>query len=376
MIPGAASEPLEWQDQLTLQECGLLQPGPGNYVNFVLEVKYDYASQSTLYVDAMSQEHRRSQQIPIDFKRSETADTPVETFIETRSPLLFSESNGERTSIPFTTRVGVHTDNRDIDYTIDTSEFVFEDSSITEDVEGSCQGLESVSGEDSENEYVLSEELSSQIQNRQRGDDGDIQWFNYQSQPPPASCTMRLSDSAEGVSRTGETLTMSADVEYTVKLEEKQESFQILNSRCSTANCPMLVPLRGEEISSEVVDIDLNSENPSYSENEEYWTKQYAYCRGNQDAQNGCSVINSFEVGDRGTPIRDSQGEVVTIEEGDMAVDLSTADNSLIHCDSEKPESGVQSIDPNELETAVNNQNQALSESVSGWRVESTESCS
>lgn len=369
LIPGAGVSPVSWEDQLTLRKCGLLQPGAGNYVNFVLEVKYNYSSQSTHYIEVMSRNHMTEQGItPDPDARSETADTPVETYISTRDPVVFEEGSGERYSIPFTARVSVNADDSDTRYRIDPEAFRFEDSDITSRVSDSCQGLNRLEGDT----FALSDRVKSSIERTQTDQN---EWFGDGNPPPVASCDLKIADDElNRVSRTGETLTMTADVNYTLKLSEREKSFKIFNNQCGAKNCPMLVPLSRENISAEVINTDLYSANPE--ENANYWAKNYATCDGNQDAQDGCSVIESFEVGDRGDPERNSEGEVITIDEGDIAVELSTAESSLIHCDSEKPEGGVQSIDPYELETAINNEeDQALSKSVSGWRVESTESC-
>jgi hypothetical protein len=367
LIPGAGVSPVSWEDQLTLRKCGLLQPGAGNYVNFVLEVKYNYSSQSTHYIEVMSRNHMTEQGItPDPDARSETADTPVETYISTRDPVVFEESSGERYSIPFTARVSVNADDSDTRYRIDPEAFRFEDSDITSRVSDSCQGLNRLEGDT----FALSDRVKSSIERTQTDQN---EWFGDGNPPPVASCDLKIADDElNRVSRTGETLTMTADVNYTLKLSEREKSFKIFNNQCGAKNCPMLVPLSRENISAEVINTDLYSANPE--ENANYWAKNYATCDGNQDAQDGCSVIESFEVGDRG-PMRNSEDEVITIDEGDIAVELSTAESSLIHCDSEKPEGGVQSIDPYELETAINSEGQALSKSVSGWRVESTESC-
>ena len=367
LVPGAGVSPVGWENQLTLRECGLVQPGAGNFVNFVLEVKYDYSSQSTHYVEVMSRDHMTSQGItPDPNTRSETADTPVETYINTREPVVFSENNGDRVAIPFTTRVSVNTDERDTQYRIDPTAFRFQDSDVTvpNSDEGKCDGLTRIG----ENTFKLKERVQESINETQIN---QARWFGNGVTPPVASCDLTIAeDELDSISRTGETLTMSADVNYTLKLSEREESFQVFNNLCGTENCPMIVPLKGENITSEVINIDLSSDNPSYSENPAYWKKQYSFCGGmsNQDQQDGCTVVKSLEPGNRTNPMTRKDGEKIVIDEGSFAVDLSTLSNSpklKIHCESPNPQE-IASIDEQELQKAIN-ANYALSLNGDEW---------
>ncbi|MFB6114701.1 MAG: hypothetical protein ABEK04_00270, partial [Candidatus Nanohalobium sp.] len=164
LLPGEAVSPLNYngKNRLTLKECGLLQPGPSDTLTFVLQLKYKYSSQSTLPITAMSRDHRRAENIPIKFKRSKTADTPVETFIQARKPILFQDFKSGRRPIPFQTRIGVSTDDRNIMYRIDVNKFKMQDSSKTIHL-SSCDGLKHLKG----NRYEFSEEVKDRIQRMQ-----------------------------------------------------------------------------------------------------------------------------------------------------------------------------------------------------------------
>lgn len=309
LLPGEAVEPLNYasgEDSLNLQECGLLQPSAGTNMDFILQVRYDYSSQSTLQVDAMSRDHRRSEEIPIEFKNSETADTPVETYIEVRSPILFQDTDSGRTPIPFRSRIGVQTDERDIRYKIDTDDFEMTDSEITEALD--CNGLD-----ESGNTYTLAEQASRRIERRQRED-----WFSHRNQPVPVSCQFQIKESeVDSISPTGETLTMSADVSYTVLKEEQRESFEVANSLCTDYNCPMLIPLQSNSITDNIARKKLDEELEPGDDG--YWNKSYAHCGRPQDAQQGCSVIRSFKLEDRSAgPITDQ-----TVQQGEIALNVT-----------------------------------------------------
>ena len=296
LLPGEAVEPLSYsqgkENTINLEQCGLLQPSAGTNVDFVVQVKYNYSSKSTLQVDAMSREHRRSEDIPIDFKNSETADTPVETYIEVRSPIMFQELNGDRTPIPFRARIGVQTDERNIDYNVNPEAFELKDSGQTTD-KGQCEGLEHEEG----NSYKLSERSQNRIEARQKED-----WFTHRNSPKPVSCQFQLDDEkVDSISATGETLTMSADVNYTVRQEKMRESFKVSNSLCTEFNCPLLVPLEADDLSENIVNGRLDKElRPG---DDGYWKKYYAYCSRPQDSQPGCGVIRGFGLEERTDPV-------------------------------------------------------------------------
>lgn len=313
LLPGEAVEPLSYSsgnDYLNLEECGLLQPSAGTNMDFILQVKYDYSSQSTLQVDAMSRDHRRSEEIPIEFKNSETADTPVETYIEVRSPILFQDTDNDRTPIPFRSRIGVQTDERNIKYKVDVGGFEMTDSEVTESLD--CSGLR----KEGENSYKIAGGALDRISKRQREDD----WFSNRNQPVPVSCQFQIKETeVDSISPTGETLTMSADVSYTVLQEEQRESFEVANSLCTDYNCPMLVPLQSDSVSKnkDIARKKLGEELDP--DDEGYWSKSYAHCGRPQDAQQGCSVIKSFKLKDRSAgPITDQ-----TVQQGEIALNVT-----------------------------------------------------
>ncbi len=235
ILPGGRATPLQQPEALTLEECGLLQPGLGikNKVDF--QVKYNYSSQATLQFEAMSWENMESKGIRPDEKKSVTARTPVKTYVNVESPVTYSEKTGK--PIPFSVKLGFETGRDDIEYKVNPEDLTLIDSSETQIATGDigCEGLDEKEGED---RFGLSEEQKRVMNERQEG-----QWFNSNTGPSPASCTMELED-PPSISRTGETLTMRVDANYTVRLTEEVPGFKTYNGRCEEQGmeCPLLVP--------------------------------------------------------------------------------------------------------------------------------------
>ncbi|MFB6199294.1 MAG: hypothetical protein ABEJ83_00320, partial [Candidatus Nanohaloarchaea archaeon] len=289
ILPGTAiTPPVNSQNELTLKECEMLQPGAGEYRNVVLEIKYNYSSQATLYVDAMSRKHMRDKQIRPDFKKSKTADTPVKTYLNVKQPVQWykDRDTGERKAIPFALRVGTSTDD-DVRYRVHPNEFEVLDSSLTTNAENlGCRGLRRVS----ENKYKLSENATRRL--RKRYNKG--QWFSQSVSPTPARCTFKLSEPYD-ISPTGETLSMSVDANYTVIIEDREKSFKIQNTRCTRANCPILIPLESGELNL------ITKAKPNQWSNErrrdKYAKKKRAICSGVDAYGDGCSYYKNLKFG-------------------------------------------------------------------------------
>lgn len=242
ILPGGFATPLGTHSDLTLENCSLLQPALGIKRRIKLQIAYDYSSQSTLQVQAMSNENMRSLEERPSFKKSQTADTPVKTYVNVESPITYrvNEDGGAESSV-FGVRLGFETGQRDIKYRVDTEDFQLYDSGQTVDVETSdavdsevisCEDLRSQGG----NRYTFSEDMTEYLSSRQSGS-----WFESKSGPSPARCSMVL-ENPGSISPTGETLTFRIDANYTVMLEEIVGGFKIQNSRCERFACPMLVP--------------------------------------------------------------------------------------------------------------------------------------
>ncbi|MFB6159227.1 MAG: hypothetical protein ABEJ95_06255 [Candidatus Nanohalobium sp.] len=321
ILPGESVSPFNYggDKRLTLKECGLLQPGPSTTVTFVLQVKYDYSAMSFLDLQVMSQEHKNSNDISVTVnKRSKTPDTPVETFIKADNPATFSiikdgEGNEQkRIPKPIRTEVGISTDEDNIYYKVNGEAFRFHDSDLTDHISGNCKGL-SPAGD---NTYKLAENIRKQIKNQK----DKFGWFTKDTQPKTAYCNFNLNNVDE-ISPTGETITFSATTNYTVLQEEKQKSFTVDNTLCMSENCPMLEPLDASELNDKTAtkDIDDMSFDPEKkSSRMDYWAKKYAYCGRPQDGQDGCSVVDSFSLNDRFSPMD------VKIDDGELALKITS----------------------------------------------------
>ncbi|PSG98694.1 MAG: hypothetical protein BRC29_01040 [Nanohaloarchaea archaeon SW_7_43_1] len=236
LYPGtAANTNFLTLDEFNLKNCGLLQPGAGETRTVILDVKYDYFSQATLYFDAMAQETLLSDpSIEKNWKKSETADTPVKSALNVNSPVLFDQSEGD--SQPFSMRTTLFTEERNIEYKI--NELQVRKSSQVRKAEGAnrnCQ-LESASGR-GENVMVPSDNAPGIGDNEK---DGETRWYDSTNSPPFFGCIMELKDIGS-ISPEGETLTMGVASNYTLKLEEPLDRFRVLNTRCTEFNCPLLV---------------------------------------------------------------------------------------------------------------------------------------
>ena len=291
ILPGLGVTPTQSLDELNLARCELLQPSLG--INRVVEMmlRYDYSSQTTLYFDAMSREHRRDEGITPSFTRSETARTPVQSYVNIQGPASYYETaNGDRRAVPFTARFGFDTD-AGVEYRIDPESIRIYDSGLTEPTD-QCSGLKSLS--EGENVYTVSKEAAQRIELRQ--EEG---WFSSSTEPSPLRCTMEISD-PNSISATGEELIMRMDANYTVRITEQMESFSVWNTQCQRIKCPIVVTKQY----ADNADINLTAE-----------------CTG-VDQRDGCSVrVPESDKIDwaRRNLAKDDEGDTVKIGGGSTA---------------------------------------------------------
>lgn len=266
-------------DEFNLENCGMLQPGAGETRTVLLEVKYDYFSQATLYFDAMARETLLSNpDIEKEWKPSETADTPVKSALNVNHPVIYNQDQldqGPDASQPFAMRASLYTEESDVSYKVKNIE-VTKSSQVEIQESDNRQCSFRNSGDDNKlvldsNRGILQDE---QISDSSDGEQDD--WYNEDDNPPFFGCTMRLNDPAS-ISPEGETLTMGVASNYTVKMDEQLERFEIMNTRCSDNNCPLLVTREFAESS------DVPQENWKY------------VCEGpdagRAGASRGCSVV-------------------------------------------------------------------------------------
>ena len=233
ILPGLGVSPTQSLEELNLADCELLQPSMGVNRVMELQLKYNYSSQATLYFDAMSRDHRREQGIEPGFTESETARTPVQSYINVQSPATYYETqNGERRAVPFSARFGFETPGSSAEYKIDPDSVQIMDSSMTTNTE-ECSGLDD--SPEGENTYTISDGAQQRIQLRQ--EEG---WFSNSVSPAPLRCTMELANPSQ-ISPTGEELIMRVDANYTIKKTQQMESFSVWNTACNRITCPLIV---------------------------------------------------------------------------------------------------------------------------------------
>ena len=299
ILPGLGVTPTESLEDINLGDCGLLQPSLGQNVVMELQVKYQYSSQATLYVDAMSRKHRREQGITPGFKKSQTAKTPVQSYINVKEPITYYETeSGERQVVPFAARFGFETPGFNVRYKVNPESIRIVDSSLTTDT-STCNGLKS--SQEGENIYSVSDNAERRINLRQQGS-----WFDADTSPSPLRCTMKIEEDDKGqISPTGEQLVMRIDGNYTIVKEDQMTGFNVKNTICSRRNCPLLV-------------------TQEYASNSPY--ELYSECTmGNTvDSRGGCSirVPNSSGMNWRLPNLEKHGGSDVVVEQGKIAMRL------------------------------------------------------
>ncbi len=295
------------QDGFTLKDCNMLQPALGEYRTVMLEVRYDYFSQATLYFQGMSRENLQSNpDIQKSWEESRTADTPVKAAVNVNAPVLFySSPEGGLEAQPFGVRATVNTDKYDLRYKV--KDMVIRKSSRTSVVEDSGQECQ-FEPSDGENMYGLIQEarqniIAEDMRERIESVESDLSesqveqslWFNRNKEPPIFGCVMELTDLST-ISPAGETLNMNIKANYTVAKSEKIDNFRLYNSRCSSVDCPLLVTEQFDESS----DYDWKTE-----------------CTG-VDAGNGCNIVRGD--GDWSTITLTNDNFDRHIEQGEVAL--------------------------------------------------------
>ncbi len=229
------------KEKINLFDCRLLQPGQAKLTRTAeLSYMYDYFSQSNLRIRAMSYENYADKELERGYKKSETADTPVKSYINVYAPVIYDEmEDGDRRSRPFEVQIGFQTEDKDVNYRIDPDSVSFTPSRSTEIIEGSCGDFElSSTGRADVQTYELDEGGIEQI-NRETFDAG--KWYTTARSPSVLECTMKLANPDE-VSSSGETLIMDVSANYTVIKEGITDDFQVWNTLCSGRDCPFLIP--------------------------------------------------------------------------------------------------------------------------------------
>jgi hypothetical protein len=305
ILPGLGVTPDASLSEINLGDCGLLQPSMGVNRVLTMEMKYNYSSQATLYFDAMSRKYRRENQIMPGFEKSKTAKTPVQSYINIKAPVTYyTTEGGDRRPVPFPARFGFQTPGFSVDYHVVPETIDIDDSVYTQNT-SNCNGLEKQSG----NNYKISDRAKKRINDRQTS----TRWFHRQLNPAPLRCTFELTeDAVETINPTGEQLIMRIDANYTIKREQEYSSFNVVNTRCTRVNCPMLV-------------------TDSYNDSHDPLLYDTCKLSTSVDSRGGCAVIKptkDADFNDDGS-VSDQSGDIdwtdpqvadgVTINQGETA---------------------------------------------------------
>ncbi len=365
LYPGtSAATAYKTLNSLSLENCKMLSPGAGQQKTVNLYLRYNYFSQATLYFDAMSRRYKNSQNIQIETKPSETADTPVKAVLNVDSPAVFNEETLK--SQPVAVRATLSTDESDVEYQVNDYEVTDSEKtcvpgeggcSTSFDLDASSCALTPVSG--GSNKLELKDEAKKRLMaGFSSADDaipGDY-WFSEDKPPELFGCLFTLED-VQSLNPAGETLTMGIEANYTVRKTDTLDSFEVLNSQCRKINCPIIFPV--ENNLEGVVTAEI-------SQGQEYWTKRSASCDG-IDAGDGCKVVESYQ------PSYDNLGSKPTIGQGEIAVKLSSGNPDWFSCEVKngevEPDYGsITGFDENRLES-VFEEEMVFDWTEAGWQI-------
>lgn len=294
LAQAAEGEDSPVRQNINLENCEILQPALGIHRDIVLEVNYDYFSQSTIEVQAMESENV-GEIIDPHIKESETADTPVQSYINVQEPIEFRENDdGTRDPIPFRVDFGIYTDE-DVRYQIpDPESILVRGSTQTDIIDDQTCDLERTNRE---NVYQLSEERLELLRTAQ--EEGGA-WFHRHDNPPPFSCRMEIEqEHVDTISRSGQTLSMGIEANYSIITDEASQGFEVHNDECPDFECPTLITeQQKEELDAAVDQPGTSASDYGYSNWESYMDDKYMTTCDRTiriDARDGCGVRSEPE---------------------------------------------------------------------------------
>ncbi|MFB6145748.1 MAG: hypothetical protein ABEJ99_04570 [Candidatus Nanohaloarchaea archaeon] len=358
---------------LTLENCHMLQPGAGQYRKIRLYVRYDYFSQATLYFKAMSRQYQNSQGIKIDKKESVTADTPVKAALGVDNPVLFDQNMadndpgyaGQPASIVATlnardTKVGYQVKDFKVRKSGQTCIMNKKGECLNWDsTQGACdqydkgtrsyrtcvnaqRSLDSGAGSTGSgsdqpmqcsfkhtsgsrpNILELKENAKKRLIASQESGIPADHWFTKAAPPSLFGCILGLKNPKQ-INPSGETFTMGVAANYTVRLQEDLGSFQVLNSKCGSYNCPFVYAINGSFMNKNGAKIVFSRlsdlQDDSYKNDKWYWLRKEATCDG-VDAGDGCSVYEDYSPYDP-KPLKNILGHKAKMQSGQLAVTIN-----------------------------------------------------
>jgi len=315
------------ENALTLENCDMLQPGAGDTKNAVLDVRYDYFSQSTLNFEAMSEQARVSERIDTVQRDSVTADTPVQAALTVSSPATFDEQG--RSVQPVSIGATLNTDDLSTSYQVEDLEIsppsrtciageergeCAEFPTDTDDIDDSEMGdAQSCSfkpvSTDSQGDYnrlELTDTETGRLMSDNEAEGGlePDHWFDRSVRPGIFGCVFNL-EPDQNINPSGETMTMHIQANYTTRVEEDIGNFRVINSLCTDLNCPLIMPMDGENLEN-TLQTGEGSNTPEVDR---------ATCDG-VDAADGCDISENDAIDTR---VMDQP----QLERGQIAVEMT-----------------------------------------------------
>jgi hypothetical protein len=342
---------VDWDgDYITPKSCHLLQPGVGEEAEVRLGVRYEYFSSAGLIFEAMSNSYiQSSQSIRRDTTQSLSPDTPVQAGLSLDGPVPALDDRPSS----FSLRALMETDE-------DNVQFVTQDMRIINSREACIQGTGISSPEcvndpgeealdcsfkpSSDSQNVLIPKESTLEEYRGKGPGGRT-FFDDQQSPQTAGCQMMLRN-PESISRTGETLAIRMEANYTV-IKDRPDDFKAANLICTEKNCPHVFALSGDTLDAEHLGATQSllfgqdsgqDSSEAGSSSEVFWRHRRAECDGlTDDGPNepGCTVVSGdVEEGFRQATavqggVEGPDGELQIIEEGKIAVDIEDTSKDI-----------------------------------------------
>lgn len=329
---------IDWEgDYITPKSCHILQPSVGEDTEVRLGVKYDYFSTAGLIFEAMSRSYITSQGITRETKQSLSPDTPVQAALSLTGPVPARENRPSS----FSLNARMETDEENV-------QFVTKDMKIINSREACIQGtgirdpecvnnpggdaLDCSFKPSSESRNVLVPKESTLKEYQGRGAGGRT-FFDDQQSPQTVGCQMMLRN-PDSISRTGETLAIRMEANYTV-VKSKKDDFEAANLICTEKNCPHVFALSGDTLDVEHLGASRAILDDEDTANQVFWTHRRAECDSPNDAEDGCTVVSGdVQKGFRQATterggLKSPTGEIQTVKQGEIALDIQDTSKDI-----------------------------------------------
>jgi hypothetical protein len=305
-------------------------------VETFLSVRYDYFSTAGLIFEAMSQDYINSQRIEQNTKQSKSPDTPVQASLSVLDPV----SAREDSISSFNVQTLLETGESNVRFITKEMRLInsrraciqgegLEDPECVTEEDGNPVSCSFRPSGDSQHRL----EPKSNIMTRYREGPRTDNFFDDTESPPIASCQMMLRE-PDSISRTGETLAIRMQANYTV-VKDTQSGFEAENKLCTEKNCPHVFVLSGDSLNAKHLSATDNILENEEREDKIFWTHRRAECDAPDDAQGGCTAVSGdpqkgFEQAKKlDGGLKDSDGNFQIIDEGEIAMKIEDTSKDI-----------------------------------------------